>query len=162
MHASHSNQFQLRQHNQTKHCTHFSMGIDVTHLSHFLPPAPSLEDILFSLWYHYVNHCRHVVMCECSCWMSHGKQWSLETREFASVNVYVSFVAYGCHLSVWVHTLKFFSFNSVLWLLWYMSVCAARSAFSEYPSCPRWMTTYVACTQEAGFSHYCMNNSLSC
>lgn len=66
VHASHRNQFQLRQHNQTKHCTHFSTGIDVTHLSHFLPPAPLLEDILFSLWCHYVNHCRHVVMCECS------------------------------------------------------------------------------------------------
>lgn len=67
VHASHRNQFQLRQHNQTKHYTHFSTGRVVTHLSHFLPPAPLLEDILFSLWCHYVNHCRHVVMCGCSC-----------------------------------------------------------------------------------------------
>ena len=67
VHASHRNQFQLRQHNQTKRCNHFSMGINVTHLSHFLPPAPSLKDILFSLWCHFVNHCRHVMMCECFC-----------------------------------------------------------------------------------------------
>lgn len=39
--------------------------------------------------------------------MSHGKQWSLETREFTSVNAYVSFVARDCHLSVCVHAGKF-------------------------------------------------------
>lgn len=56
-HASHSNQFQLRQHNQTKRCTHFSVDWDASRLSHFLPAAP-LEDILFSLRCHYVNQCR--------------------------------------------------------------------------------------------------------
>lgn len=66
VHASHSNQFQLRQHNQTKRRAHFNMGIVASHLPHF-PPAPSSGDILFSLRCHYVNHRRHVVMCECSC-----------------------------------------------------------------------------------------------
>lgn len=57
-HASHSNQFQLRQHDQTKHCSHFSVDLTATRLSHFLPAA-LLEDILFSLWCHYVNQRRH-------------------------------------------------------------------------------------------------------
>lgn len=56
-HASHSNQFQLRQHNQTKRCTHFSVDLNASRLSHFLPAA-LLEDILFSLRCHCVNQCR--------------------------------------------------------------------------------------------------------
>lgn len=62
----------ITQHNQTQHSTHFSMGIDGTHRSHFVS-TPLLDDILFSLRCHYVDHSRHAVTCEYSCSLSHGK-----------------------------------------------------------------------------------------
>lgn len=44
-HASHSNQFQPRQHNQTKRCTRFNVAVDTSRLFHGLPPRPPCHPV---------------------------------------------------------------------------------------------------------------------